>query len=89
VRLNPTISTNVPLFSPYDRFDYNAFCAGNDDDDDNVNADEDEVLVMDEDEPAEKLHAAAAVIDELFSSPARTTIMERIKARDHASIKAM
>ena len=88
-RLNPTMSTNVSLFSPYDKFDYDAFYAGDDDDDDNVVADEDEVLVMDEDESAEKLHAAAAAIDESFSSPAITTIIERIKARVRASIKAM
>ena len=55
-RLNPTMSTNVPLFGPYDKFDYNAFYAGDDDDNDNTVADEDEVLVMDEDESTEKFY---------------------------------
>ena len=91
-RLNPTMSTNAPLFSPYDEFDYDAFYAGNDNNDDNVVANEDEVvLVVNEDESAEKLYAAAAaaVTDGSFSSPAMTLIMERIKARDRASITAM
>ena len=71
------MSTNVPLFSPFDKFDYDAFYAGTDNDD------------YDDEESAEKLHAAAAAIDESLSSPAITKIMERIKARDRASIKAM
>ena len=88
-RLNPTMSTNVPLFSPYDEFDYDAFYAGKNDDVDDVVVDKDEVLAMDDDESAERLHAGAAVIDESYSSWAITKIMERIKARDRAAIKAM
>ena len=71
--------------SPYDKFNHNAFYAGNDDGDDDVIADEDEVLVMDDDESAERLHAGAAVIHESYSSPAITKIMECIKARDRAA----
>ena len=79
----------MSLFSPYDKFDYDAFYAGKDDDVDDVVADEDEVLAMDDDESAERLHAGAANFDESYSSRAITKIMERIKARDCAAIKAM
>jgi hypothetical protein len=89
MRLNPTMSTRVPLFSAYDEFDYDAFYAGNDNDIDDVIADEDEGLAMDDHESAERLHAGAAVIDESYSSRAITKIMERVKARDRAAIKAM
>ena len=88
-RLNPTMSTNVSLFNPYDEFDYDAFYAGKDNDVDDVVADKDEVLAMDDYESAERSHAGAAVIDESYSSRAITKIMERIKARDCAAIKAM
>ena len=48
MRLNPTMSTKVPLFSPYDEFDYDAFYAGNDNNMDDVIADEDDGLAMDD-----------------------------------------
>jgi hypothetical protein len=87
MHLNLPMSTNAPLFSPHDKFDYDAFYAGNDNDDDNAVANEDEVLVMDEDKSVEKLHAAAAGFDGSFSFPAVTAITERIKAREITAVQ--
>ena len=83
MHLNPTMSTNAPLFCPHDKFDYNTFYAGNDKNEGNVAANADEVLVMDEDKSVEKLHEAAAGFDGSFSSPAIRASM------DLASITAM
>ncbi len=44
---------------------------------------------MADDEPADKLFASAPLIDELFSSPTITAIMEQIQARDFTALAAM
>ena len=101
-RLNPTMSTDAPLFSPYNEFDYDAFFGGLDNDnlafrsdDDEFtagtdNADDNELLLLVADnEPADKLFASAALIDESFSSPAIIAILERIDARDRTALAAM
>jgi hypothetical protein len=87
------MSTSLPLFSPFDEFDYGDSFAGYEDDkdydngnDDNCNNDNDGLVV--EDESTDRLSAAAAGIDESFSSPAITAIMEAIKERDRASLIA-
>lgn len=81
-RLNPTMSTDAPFFSRYDEFDY--------DDDNSVVPDNNELLDVLEDERSDdELSMAAADIDESFSSPAITAIMERIKHRDRASMTAL
>jgi hypothetical protein len=100
-RVHPTMNTDAPLFTPYDEFDYDDYLAGSDsgnfsvgsDDDDDVhdNDDDCEMLQLDN-EPADKnvyAVAASAIADESFSSPAITAIMERIKARDRASLSAL
>jgi hypothetical protein len=71
------MSTDAPLFSPYNEFDYDAFFGGLDndnlafrsDDDDFTagtdNTDDNELLLLVADnEPADKLFASAALIDE-------------------------
>ena len=92
MRLNPTMSTSAPLFSPYDAFDYDDFFAGNgdynEDNDYDNNSDDDNELLVVEDASADELVLATAGIDESFSSPAITAIMERVKARDRASLKS-
>ena len=91
-RLNPTMSPNAPLYSPYDNFDYDAFLAGDADNTDYYDVcvahNDNEVLAI-YDESSDKIYADAADIDESFSSPTITAIMERIKARDRASIIAL
>jgi hypothetical protein len=90
------MSADAPLFSPYDKFDYDAFFEGLDnyylafrsDDDDDFTAETDDknnnelLLLVADNEPADKFFALAALIDVSFSSPAITVIMEQIKARD-------
>ena len=95
-RLNPTMSTDAPLSSPHDEFDYDhAFLGGHNDDDfaaaRTANNDVNELLLLvaDNEEPGDKLFASAAVIDESFSSPAITAIMEQIKTRDRTALAAM
>ena len=102
-RLNPTMSIDAPLFSPYDKFDYDAFFDGLLDNDDlalrtendgflagiDDNEDNEVLLLVADDEPADKLFASAALIDESCSSPAITALMEQIKARDCTALAAM
>ena len=76
------------------------FSGGSEDDDDNdndvVDDDDDnsedcETLLLADNEAADNVYAVAArvVADESYSSPAITATMERIKARDRASLFAM
>jgi hypothetical protein len=80
MRLNPTMSTNAPFYGSYDEFDYCAFDANDDDifsKEDNKNVLQ---AVMDDN--------AAARMDKSISSPAINAVMERMKARDRASLHA-
>ena len=43
-RLNPTMSTDAPSFSPYNEFDYDAFLGGLDNDDLAFRSDNDDLL---------------------------------------------
>jgi hypothetical protein len=90
------MSTDAPLFSPYNEFNYDAFLGGLDnddlafrDDDDDFTAETDNtdnhvlLLLVADNEPADKSFAlAAALIDESFYSPVIFASMEQIKARD-------
>jgi hypothetical protein len=80
--LNPTMSMSLLLFSPFDEFDYGDSFAGYEDDkdydngdDDNCDDDNDGLVV--EDESTDRLSAAAAGIDESFSSPRQQSLPPR------------
>jgi hypothetical protein len=102
MRQNPTKSTDAPLFNPYDKFEYDAFSGGLDNDDLALRSDNDftagtngndnyDLLVVaaDNEPPADKPFASAALFDESFSSPAKTVNIERIKARDCTALAAI
>ena len=81
-RLNPTMSADAPLFSPYDEFDYDAFFLGLVDDDNlALRSDNDDfragtdsndnnelLLLVKDNEPADKLFASAVLIFDFFLS---------------------
>ena len=101
-RLNPTMSADEPLFSPYNAFNCDALYGGLDNDNLAFRSDNDDfaagpdnndnnelLLLVANNESADKLFASAALIDEFFSSPVIPAFMEQIKARDQTALATL